>query len=240
MSEERREWQDHEVEAALRKFDAEDNGLLEPPLSVWEGIRAAVHAGEQGPSADRDSSVRRRRTPRVVLAVAAAVAVLAGIALTLATLGGDESDQVIATSSTSSTSPPSTTTLGGDESDQVIATAVLGHDPRSFDPLGAQAEGRAQLVEHGSGHTIEITDAALVQPGADADLEVWLIQPDAQGGITDLVSIGLIDPDDPGALEVPSGYDPLVYNIVDVSIEPRDGDPGHSGRSILRGPLQQT
>ena len=215
MSEERREWQDHEVEAALRKFDTEDNGLLEPPRSVWEGIRAAVHAGEQGPSADLDSSGRRRRTPRVVLAVAAAVVVLAGIALTLATLGGDESDQV-------------------------IATAVLGHDPRSFDPLGAQAEGLAQLVEHGSGHTIEITDAALVQPGADADLEVWLIQPDAQGGITDLVSIGLIDPDDPGPLEVPSGYDPLVYNIVDVSIEPRDGDTDHSGRSILRGPLQQT
>ena len=212
MSDERREWRDHEIEAALRKFDAEDNDLLEPPSSVWEGVQAEVHAGEQAPSEDGVSSVLRRRTPRVVLAVAAAVVLLAGIALTLATLGNDESDQV-------------------------IATAVLGHDPQSFDPLGAQAEGRAELVEHGSGHTIEITDAALVQPGGDADLEVWLIQPDAQGGITDLVSIGLIDPDDPGALEVPSGYDPLVYNIVDVSIEPRDGDARHSGRTILRGPL---
>ena len=212
MSEGRREWHDHEIEAALRKLDAQDHDLLEPPRSVWEGIQAAVHTPEQGQNPQGDSSIRRRRTSRLVLAVAAAVVVLAGIALTFAALGGDESDQV-------------------------VATAVLGHDPQSFDPLGAQAGGRAELVEHGSGHTIEITDAVLVQPGADADLEVWLIQPDVQGGITDLVSIGLIDPDDPSALEVPSGYDPLVYNIVDISIEPRDGDARHSGRTILRGPL---
>jgi len=31
--------------------------------------------------------------------------------------------------------------------------------------------------------------------------------------------------------------DPDVYSIVDIGIEPRDGDVAHSGRSILRGTL---
>ena len=52
-----------------------------------------------------------------------------------------------------------------------------------------------------------------------------------------LVSIGLVDPGYPGPLDVPAGYDPSAYFVVDISIEPRDGDAGHSGRSILRGPL---
>ena len=36
---------------------------------------------------------------------------------------------------------------------------------------------------------------------------------------------------------VPAELDPDVYSIVDISIEPRDGDAAHSGRSILRGTL---
>ena len=214
MSDERRKWEDHEIEAALREFDAEDADLLEPPRSVWDGIQAAVHAPEQGPGAEITPMAQHRRTRRIILAVAAAAVLLAGVIVAL-------------------------TTLGGDEPDRVIATAELGHDPQNFDPLGAQAQGRANLVERGGGHTIEIADASLVPPEAGVDLEVWLIKPDDQGGIADLVSIGLIDPDDPGTLEVPSGYDPLVYNIVDISVEPRDGDASHSGRTILRGPLRE-
>ena len=49
----------------------------------------------------------------------------------------------------------------------------------------------------------------------------------------------MIDPTDPGSLTVPAGYDPDAYYVVDISIEPRDGDTAHSGRTILRGPLQQ-
>ena len=38
---------------------------------------------------------------------------------------------------------------------------------------------------------------------------------------------------------VPAELDPDVYSIVDISIEPRDGDEQHSGRSILRGALTE-
>ncbi len=73
-------------------------------------------------------------------------------------------------------------------------------------------------------------------PEAGADLEVWLIRPDADGNVADLVSLGVVDPADPGSLDVPGGYVPDAYYVVDISVEPRDGDAGHSGRSILRGP----
>ena len=85
-----------------------------------------------------------------------------------------------------------------------------------------------------------IVDAALPSPGVGADLEVWLIRPDDAGNVASLVSLGVIDPTDPGSLAVPAGYDPDAYFIVDISVEPRDGDISHSGRTILRGPLQET
>ena len=34
--------------------------------------------------------------------------------------------------------------------------------------------------------------------------------------------------------------DPDRYRFLDVSVEPADGNPGHSGRSVLRGALRET
>ncbi len=120
-----------------------------------------------------------------------------------------------------------------------IAQAELAYDPDAFDPLGADASATATLVDRDGALHVEIADSALPTPD-DADLEVWLIEPDADGNPADLVSLGTIDPDEPGDLEVPSDRDPDVFFVVDISVEPRDGDPTHSGRSILRGPLAST
>lgn len=65
-------------------------------------------------------------------------------------------------------------------------------------------------------------------------LELWLIKPD----LSAMVSLGLLD--DQGSYEIPAGIDPSEYSLVDVSVEPDDGDPTHSRRSILRGELQAT
>ena len=110
----------------------------------------------------------------------------------------------------------------------------------NFDALGARARAGADLIAGDGGHSIELVDAALPSPEAGADLEVWLIRPDDEGNVADLVSLGVVDPADPGSLDVPAGYDPGAYFVVDISVEPRDGDPTHSGRSILRGPLEDT
>ena len=202
---------DADLEAMLRDLDAEDLELLEPPAEVWEGIEAAAGMIDDTAGAVVDLESRRWRARRTMLGIAAAlVLAAAGVAGYL---------------------------LARDDPAVVVATASLAYDPATFDALGAQARAGADLVVEDGMHSIAIVEAALPAPEAGADLEVWLIRPDDEGNVADLVSLGFVDPDDPGSLAVPAGYDPDIYYVVDISVEPRDGDPTHSGRSILRGPL---
>ncbi len=60
-------------------------------------------------------------------------------------------------------------------------------------------------------------------------VEVWLIDRQVKG----MISLGPFHGD--GDYTIPSGIDPAKYPIVDVSIEPEDGVPTHSGVSIVRG-----
>ena len=63
--------------------------------------------------------------------------------------------------------------------------------------------------------------------------EVWLIKADASG----LISIGFLD-GDTGTFTIPDGVNLSEYPLVDVSAEPADGNPAHSGNSIVRGELR--
>lgn len=93
------------------------------------------------------------------------------------------------------------------------------------------------------------TGAARVEdtPGGDRQIEVSLDGPEPSAGyrevwlMTDdgsgLVSIGILDGSD-GRFDIPSDLDLARYPLVDVSEESFDGDPGHSGDSIVRGALQ--
>ena len=201
---------DAELEALLRGLEAADLELLEPPDDVWEGIESTAGA-EHGHDTPVPLEPRRRIRRPLALGVAAVlVVVVAGLAALW---------------------------LTRDDASEVVAAASLVYDPETFDELGAQAQASAELVVDGGGHSIVIVEAALPSPEAGADLEVWLIRPDASGNVASLVSLGVIDPADPGSLAVPAGYDPAAYFVVDISVEPRDGDAAHSGRTILRGPL---
>jgi anti-sigma-K factor RskA len=62
---------------------------------------------------------------------------------------------------------------------------------------------------------------------------VWLV--DLEAGR--LVALGTLDDDGRAELAVPAGVDLSDYPEVDVSLEPDDGDPQHSGDSVLRGDL---
>ena len=42
----------------------------------------------------------------------------------------------------------------------------------------------------------------------------------------------------PSSTLVPAGVNLTDYPVVDVSLEPLDGNPAHSGTSVLRGTLQ--
>jgi len=152
---------------------------------------------------------RRSRFNTTFLGAVAAVALLAVGAVVVSSIGG-----------------------GGDP---VVAAAELAYDPDTFDPLGADAAATARLVESGDGYEIRLDDASLPETAAD-DLELWLIAVGSDGSL-DVQPVALVDPTSPGTYRVPADLDPDVYSVVDISIEPRDGDETHSGRSILRGVL---
>jgi anti-sigma-K factor RskA len=194
-----------EIEALLAELDLDDLEPTSPPADVWAGIEQRV-AGE---AAVVSIAEHRRRRPPVtwMLAAAAAVAVVVGGAVVLVNRDTDE---------------------------QVVSAAALTFDPAAFDPRGADATAQAQLLDRDGSYSIRLTDTSFPSL-TDDDLELWLIEPDADGNPVDVAPVALVDPDGDGVYEVPEGLDPDTHFVVDISIEPRDGDDAHSGQSILRG-----
>jgi hypothetical protein len=119
----------------------------------------------------------------------------------------------------------------------VVGVAVLGdRSPSSevvasveLDRLGDAGSGAAELVDEGGRYRLQV-DTADLDPG-DGFLEVWVIDSD----VSKLVSLGPVRSD--GTYDLPPDLDPRQFPVVDVSVEPLDGDPAHSGDSVLRGQL---
>jgi anti-sigma-K factor RskA len=207
-----------DIEAFLRELEAGDLEFERPPDSVWAGIAGQLDLrppDAPSPPATADGATvvagrfgRGRRWAAPLLAVAAAaMLIVAGVALTRS------------------------------DSPTTIAHAELAFLP-GFDEAGGSAAASADLVDDDGDEVIRIDDEALpFDLDEDASLELWLIEPDADGNVVDLVSLGDIEPDGARRFEIPAGYDPTVFSVVDISIEPHDGDAAHSGRSILRGAL---
>ena len=91
--------------------------------------------------------------------------------------------------------------------------------------------GTARVEDRPEGGHVLVLDTDYSSP-RDADLEVWLIDPNIEG----MVSLGFLASSH-GEFAIPAGYDPSAFPIVDISIEPRDGVPTHSSDSITRGIL---
>ena len=109
----------------------------------------------------------------------------------------------------------------------VIATAVL-------EPLpGWDASGSAVVETRSDGSRVLVVDLDKNESSDDGFREVWLLKPDVSG----LVSLGTLDGSS-GRFDLPAGLDLDQFSVVDVSEEQFDGDPAHSGDSIVRGPLE--
>ncbi|MGY1824221.1 anti-sigma factor [Geodermatophilus sp. SYSU D00079] len=104
----------------------------------------------------------------------------------------------------------------------------------ALDPLGGSgASGQARVVERDDGTLVlevDLTAAAL----REGFYEVWLIDE----AVEDMVSVGVVQGGRRVALPLPAGIDLGQYPVVDVSVEPLDGDPTHSGDSVARGLLE--
>lgn len=114
----------------------------------------------------------------------------------------------------------------GDGPETTLASATL-------DPLpGRQgASGEAVVQESPDGHRqLVVSVDAPVPEGSYR--EVWLLRPDVSG----LVSLGMLEGDE-GRFDLPAGLDLADFPLVDISEEHFDGDPSHSGESVVRGDL---
>ncbi|MDP5185413.1 anti-sigma factor [Blastococcus sp. BMG 814] len=211
------------VDAVAVPEFAEPGPPVAPPASVWAGIAAATgvqtapgaHA-HAAPAAEAPSAPVGATAPvgagGQVLPLRRSrrpVLLIAAAAVTGAVVGAG-----------------AVALVQGDEALEPLTTVAL-------EPLdGEPASGRAEVVVRADGsRALEVDlDAPAVE---DAYYEVWLIEP----GIVEMVPLGVLRPGTQ-TLELPTGLDLAAYPIVDVSVEPLDGDPAHSGVSVARGQLE--
>lgn len=220
-----------------------------PPISIWEGIQtnlsddatvselsSVLHAEETtAPNFSNRSLSQRRSAGRNrwwIAAAATVVLVVGGISVVLQASSNDKEDRIARSSiSNGSRSVPS---AGG--AAKRISDAQLQWDASSFDPAGEGAAAKATLFKKKGQYSIKLSEAEFPElANLSADLELWVIEADADGAPQSITPVSIIDPQHPGTYVLPKGIDPNTFNVVDISIEPRDGDDAHSGRSILRG-----
>jgi anti-sigma-K factor RskA len=114
-------------------------------------------------------------------------------------------------------------TLLATSDDQPAATVVR------LEPLaGKSGNGSADLLNGG-----ELKVSASGLAASQGFYEVWLINVDGKR----MVSLGVLNPHDGGTFQIPTDVTAQGYRIIDISLEPNDGNPEHSHDSIIRGTL---
>ena len=99
---------------------------------------------------------------------------------------------------------------------------------------GHSGTGRAELLRHDGIAELRVRLDAETAPAQDFH-ELWLINTDGKR----MYSIGVLPPSGRGTYPIPPqlGDDLAGFTIVDVSLEPYDGDARHSLDSVVRGTL---
>lgn len=188
------------------------DALVPPPPELRTQVLTQVRSGDAPPVPPpvRAEPAPRRGVPLWLAGVAAALALLAGVGLGRLGTGTDETPEAV--------DPPA------DTGTVVAATPLTA--------LDSDAErGEASAVQTDDTFTIRVSASELGdEPGVH---EVWLINVDGER----MISIGLLASGDEGEFAVPMDLIGEGYRIVDISVEPDDGDPTHSGVSIARGEL---
>lgn len=200
--------------ALIARSTVDDSGLEAPPDRVWARVSeelglSAPTVAEAGPDAAPAAPVAPEPTPATQpRRRTRSLWVLAASLVLLAGVGVGA--WVVASVLTPT----------------VVAAATLDPFPDHPDASGA---ADVEVARDGA-RTLTVT-----LDGDDADdgyREVWLIRNDAAA----LISLGVLDGSQ-GSFVIPDGVDLEEYSIVDISVEPVDGDPAHSGDSIVRGQL---
>lgn len=104
----------------------------------------------------------------------------------------------------------------------------------ALQPVGGEAPAAAgeAVVVSSDGGGLRLSVAGLPPSPEGEHYELWLLD-----GPDRLLSLGAfrVPPEGATAVTVPLPVPVTAFDFVDVSVEPDDGDPSHSGRSVLRG-----
>lgn len=115
-----------------------------------------------------------------------------------------------------------------DRNAELVAQAALSSEGLPGAPGGLA--GRAE-VRDDNGRRVLVVKTGSISPRSGEYLELWLIDT----AVDKMVSLGVVKGS--GEFAIPDGLDVAEYPIVDISTEPFDGKPAHSGASLLRGKL---
>ncbi len=216
---------DDRVRNLMRELTDEDAERHEPPASIWEAI-----AGEVGIDADSDVDDDAVADPIGDDAVAdvgpgapATVHRLADRRPRWSTWALGAAAAVVAVIAAAVVLD-----IGGGDEPDVLASVEVSSDGLDDAPVGLQTRA---TIEQANGARAVVIDASGVPVGDGEFLELWLINDD----ISDMVSLGMISAG--RSYQIPADVVLGDFPIIDVSVEPDDGNPLHSGRSVLRGRL---
>lgn len=201
------------VTRAARENGPADFELMEPSPAVWEGIRAQLTAeavpAEPTPAPAPDHVPARSRHTRSRRRWIAALSG-AAVLVVAAVIGA-------------------TLLLRPAAQPTVEAQATLAGLP-----AWSTSSGTATMEREPDGTTVLRVDldSPAVQSNGTAYREVWLMNTD----LTKSISVGLLDGGS-GRFVMPPNIASADYPVVDISQQPLNGDPAHSGDSIVRGTL---
>lgn len=201
----------------VTRMDSVENAAFEPAEPPVLRLDTATHAERLAAPEHAKVRIKRESLLARLFSGAARQPALAATLIALIFAGGVGAG--LALSGTSD----------DDTADGVIsASATL----KPVGTLAPAASGEAQLKD--SGETMAVRVSGL-SANAEGDFyEAWLLNADKG-----LVSLGSFKVGDDGKAEirVPVPVDPSAFPVVDISLEPADGAPGHSGKSVLRAEL---
>ena len=115
---------------------------------------------------------------------------------------------------------------------EVVAQAAIANDGL---PVSVDGSGLAVLKQRGDDRYLELELPELGAVDPNSIYEVWMIDTDVSG----MISLGNLSSLDgrTARIDLPTSIDHSAFPVVDISVEPLDGDPTHSGQSVLRGVL---
>lgn len=193
--------------------DARDTSVLPvapPPPEVWDAVAAELAADAPAPGPDPGEPVVVELHPGRGPRPRRRLWPVAAAAAVVLAVGAGAVGWVVGSRQG-----------GGAE---LASTQLLALDTQAV-------HGSARVSEVDDRRVLEVATDGVAQPD-DGFLEVWLLDESASR----LVPLGVLD-GSRGSFALPADLDLGEFPVVDISDEPLDGDPAHSGDSLVRGTL---